>query len=77
MTTIAIIRNKMNPHNLAICFAPVLMLDTSDYLDLQVNQDYLDVNHDVGGDGDHGDDGGGYHDYDGDVDHNDDFDCDS
>ena len=26
----------MNPHNLAICFAPVLMLDTSDYLDLQV-----------------------------------------
>ena len=30
------IRNKMNPHNLAICFAPVLMLDTSDYLDLQV-----------------------------------------
>lgn len=28
-------RNKMNPHNLAICFAPVLMLDTSDYLDLQ------------------------------------------
>ena len=36
MTTIAIIRNKMNPHNLAICFAPVLMLDTSDYLDLQV-----------------------------------------
>ena len=31
-----IIRNKMNPHNLAICFAPVLMLDTSDYLDLQV-----------------------------------------
>ena len=28
-------RNKMNPHNLAICFAPVLMLDTSDYLDLE------------------------------------------
>ena len=25
-------RNKMNPHNLAICFAPVLMLDTSDSL---------------------------------------------
>ena len=35
MTTLT--RNKMNPHNLAICFAPVLMLDTSDYLDLQVN----------------------------------------
>ena len=34
MTTLT--RNKMNPHNLAICFAPVLMLDTSDYLDLQV-----------------------------------------
>ena len=27
-------RNKMNPHNLAICFSPVLMLDTSDHLDL-------------------------------------------
>ena len=24
----------MNPHNLAICFSPVLMLDTSDHLDL-------------------------------------------
>lgn len=34
----------MNPHNLAICFAPVLMLDTSDYLDLQVTEDvYVDV----------------------------------
>jgi len=32
---IVVVRNKMNPHNLAICFAPVLMLDTSDYLDLQ------------------------------------------
>ena len=28
-------RNKMNPHNLAICFSPVLMLDTSDHLDLE------------------------------------------
>ena len=36
----------MNPHNLAICFAPVLMLDTSDYLDLQVNHDDWVDDHD-------------------------------
>ena len=27
-------RNKMNPHNLAICFAPVLMLDSSEIMEI-------------------------------------------
>ena len=64
----------MNPHNLAICFAPVLMLDTSDYLDLQVNHhDHVDDDHDDHGDDDHDDHVDDDHDVDLGADHDSDL----